>query len=231
MKVRKTLIYIFGSATIISLLLTLFLSNKLIKLENQQRKYKITKVIDGDTIKTKDNQTIRLANIDAPEQGYCLWQESKQRLEELILNKYVSIKPAGEDDYYRLMALVYLNDELINLIMIKEGLARYQRGGVSQQAQEIKDQIKFESQKAKEKQIGIWSTKCRQTENLQNPNCSIKGNIDKSDGVKTYHFPGCQEYERTIVELDIGEQWFCTEQEAQQAGYTRAEHCFDLEYK
>ncbi len=207
------------------------ITNKIIKLQNQQNKYKITRVIDGDTIKTEDNLTIRLANIDAPEQGYCLWQESKQRLEELILNKYVTIKSAGEDDYYRLMALVYHNNELINLIMIKEGLARYQRGGVSQQAQEIKDQIKYESQTAKEKRIGIWSTKCRQTENPQNPDCVIKGNIDKSDGEKTYHFPGCQEYERTIVELDIGEEWFCTEAEAQQAGFTKAQHCFDKKYK
>jgi endonuclease YncB( thermonuclease family) len=229
-KIRKILIFIFGSATIISLIYSLLLTNKIIDLKNQQNKYKITRVIDGDTIKTKDNQTIRLANINAPEQGYCLWQESKQKLEELILNKYVTIKSAGEDDYYRLMALIYHNNQLINLIMIREGLARYQRGGVSQHAQEIKDEIKYESQKAKDKQIGIWSTKCRQTQNIQNPDCNIKGNIDKSNQEKTYHFPGCQEYDRTIVELDIGEQWFCSEQEAQNAGYTKAKHCFDKSF-
>jgi len=43
---------------------------------------------------------------------------------------------------------------------------------------------------------------------------------------KTYHSPGCSEYERMVVELDIGEQWFCSEEEARKAGFTKSEHCF-----
>ena len=43
---------------------------------------------------------------------------------------------------------------------------------------------------------------------------------------KIYHYPGCSEYEQTVVELDIGEQWFCSEEEARKAGFTKSEHCF-----
>lgn len=61
----------------------------------------------------------------------------------------------------------------------------------------------------------------------RNPDCSIKGNIGKSYLEKTYHLPGCSEYERTVVELDLGEEWFCAEKEATEAGYRKSEHYMD----
>ncbi|RLC34391.1 nuclease, partial [Candidatus Shapirobacteria bacterium] len=46
-----------------------------------------------------------------------------------------------------------------------------------------------------------------------------------SKHAKVYHLPNCNEYKRTIVELHLGESWFCTEKEAQQAGYIKSKHC------
>jgi hypothetical protein len=83
---------------------------------------------------------------------------------------------------------------------------------------------------AKEMGFGIFSPKCYQ-KNPQNPQCNIKGNIDKATEVKKYYFPGCAQYEFTIVEKDIGEGWFCTEEEAQEAGFERSKTCPEKTYK
>lgn len=51
--------------------------------------------------------------------------------------------------------------------------------------------------------------------------CVIKGNI-ASDGERIYHVPGQRYYDDTVVSPDKGERWFCTEQEAQDAGWRKA---------
>ncbi len=38
-------------------------------------------------------------------------------------------------------------------------------------------------------------------------------------GERVYHTPGSPWYERTQIDTDAGERWFCTEQEAQEAGW------------
>ncbi|USQ76031.1 thermonuclease family protein [Ornithinimicrobium cryptoxanthini] len=51
--------------------------------------------------------------------------------------------------------------------------------------------------------------------------CVIKGNI-ASDGEKIYHVPGQQYYDVTKISEHKGERWFCTEQEARDAGWRKA---------
>ncbi|MDJ0658866.1 MAG: hypothetical protein QNJ42_05185 [Crocosphaera sp.] len=55
-----------------------------------------------------------------------------------------------------------------------------------------------------------------------NPRCNIKGNISVSTGKKLYHVPGQQDYEKTVITTEKGERWFCSEQEAIRAGWTKA---------
>ena len=55
-----------------------------------------------------------------------------------------------------------------------------------------------------------------------NPNCIIKGNISVSSGKKWYHLPGMEDYETTTIHPDKGERWFCSEQEAIDAGWAKA---------
>jgi len=54
-----------------------------------------------------------------------------------------------------------------------------------------------------------------------NTNCLIKGNIN-SGGEKIYHVPGGQFYDQTIIDTSRGEKWFCSEVEAQAAGWRRS---------
>lgn len=53
-------------------------------------------------------------------------------------------------------------------------------------------------------------------------NCMIKGNISVSSGRRLYHVPGMQDYDITRIDLSAGERWFCSEAEAQAAGWVRA---------
>ena len=49
--------------------------------------------------------------------------------------------------------------------------------------------------------------------------CTIKGNISVNTGERIYHVPGGEYYSPTKINIAIGERWFCTEAEAQAAGW------------
>ncbi len=53
-------------------------------------------------------------------------------------------------------------------------------------------------------------------------NCKIKGNISINSGRKIYHVPGQKDYENTRIQPEHGERYFCSEEEAKQAGWVKA---------
>ena len=192
--------------------------------QNQQLRQQgvaVVGVYDGDTLILADNKArVRLRHVDAPELEYCGGPQAKEVLTKLVEGKKVIIKEQIPDSGGRAMALVYIGNKLINLEMLKSGWARYHHDQ-STQADKLKavaDQVKAERQ-------GLFSPLCYQTENLAKPDCLIKGNKDKNSPKQLYYFPGCAQYDFTIVEKDLGENWFCSEKEAQQAGFTRSATC------
>jgi len=52
--------------------------------------------------------------------------------------------------------------------------------------------------------------------------CNIKGNVGYNSGERIYHVPGQAYYNDTVINSRYGERWFCTESEAQAAGWRRA---------
>jgi hypothetical protein len=52
--------------------------------------------------------------------------------------------------------------------------------------------------------------------------CVIAGNIARS-GEKIFHAPGMRDYHRVRIDLERGEAWFCTEEEAVEAGWRKAQ--------
>jgi hypothetical protein len=52
--------------------------------------------------------------------------------------------------------------------------------------------------------------------------CDIKGNISVDSGEKIYHVPGQRYYDQTQISPEYGERWFCTEAEALDAGWRKA---------
>ncbi len=84
----------------------------------------VTSVIDGDTFETS-TQTIRLANINAPESDTPQGQRSTAYLKILIEEKRVTIKSVATDVYNRIVAHVWRNSDglYINKEMVDSGHA------------------------------------------------------------------------------------------------------------
>jgi len=53
------------------------------------------------------------------------------------------------------------------------------------------------------------------------PSCAIKGNVN-AKGDHIYHVPGGKNYALTLIKPAEGDRWFCTEQEARDAGFRAA---------
>ncbi len=216
-KIKKI---IFSLLAIVSAILVYFYQ-QITTYQKQQDLILVTEVLDGDTLIIAPDQSIRLANFDAPEINLCQGQEAKDFLTNLILNQRVNLISAGRDAYKRTVALVYLPDgQLVNEIMAQNGLGIYTSTKTNE-----REKINQAVESARNQKLGIFSQTCSQTENIDNPKCNIKGNIGKHDREKYYHLPQCAEYNRTVVELHLGEQWFCSEKEANQAGYSKSKNC------
>lgn len=192
--------------------------------KNKIPAYTVARVIDGDTFETTEKQLIRLMHVEAPELKYCGGQEAKEALEKLVLGKPVYVKVLFRDQYSRLESLVYLEDGFVNKKMVESGWVVYRiKGKTSPESEELKRA----SSLIRENKLGIFSEACTPTKNTKKPRCNIKGNNREESDAKYYHLPTCGRYQATEMQLYKGDQWFCTESEAQAAGYVKADQCPD----
>lgn len=100
--------------------------------------YQVTRVIDGDTLVVQKGSvklTIRLVAIDAPETskkkhkpGQPFSQQSAKLLAKLALSRSVDVKSYGADRYGRVLGEVFADGNIVNLEMVKAGLAEVYRG-------------------------------------------------------------------------------------------------------
>ena len=179
----------------------------------------VVKVWDGDTFDLKNGTRVRLLDVESPEMGLCGSETAKQRLEELVLGKFVTVKELTYEEFNRHNGLVYQGKQLINETMIKEGWGRLHYNPNSQ-----KEALKAAYKYARENQRGIFGMGCTDA-GAENPNCKIKANIDEDTLKKSYHLESCRDYKRVVIDLDRGEEFFCSEKEAQAAGYKLATNC------
>jgi hypothetical protein len=119
------------------------------------------------------------------------------------------------------MGLVWVENKLVNEEMLKTGWAKPNYDPNSH-SEDLKNAYKY----ASDNKIGINSNLCKKVNPVPpSPNCTIKGNIDKSSGDHFYHLPSCRHYSQIVLDLDIGEGFFCSEAEAQNAGFKIAPDC------
>lgn len=189
-----------------------------IRVKEGEMVRRVERVVDGDTFDTSDGERVRLEGADAPEYAKeCLSEEAKERLEELILGKEVVLKKVTKDHFGRLVSLVFMGDLFIDKAMVEEGLARASSGNDPEYGVEL---LSVE-ETAKEAERGIWSELCL----AKKEGCVIKGNFRRDRGTKIYHLPGCFNYDKIVVNEREGDQWFCSEEEAQAAGFRKSEDC------
>lgn len=195
--------------------------------------YLVSRVIDGDTIELASGERVRYIGVNTPEitkgKNECFGREAFQKNQELVAGQSVRLeKDVSETDQYgRWLRYVWVNDVMINEYLVASGYAQ-----VATYPPDVKYQSVFlaAQQTARENKQGLWGEVCDNYQKIinnqeaSNANCVIKGNISSS-GEKIYHLPGCDYYEQTYIDESKGEQWFCTEAEARQAGWRKAKNC------
>ena len=87
----------------------------------------IERIIDGDTVVINGNTSVRLLGINSPERGEPYYEEAKNFLEMIILNKTVRLEFGKEkyDKYNRLLAYLFYKEKNVNLELVDEGLANF----------------------------------------------------------------------------------------------------------
>lgn len=108
-------------------LLILFILFGSILVFSQTSKVEVSYIVDGDTIRLKDKQYIRLIGINSPEKDQPCGLEAKEHLLSLLKDKEITLEAdstqADKDRYGRLLRYVFVNGKNINLQMIKDGFA------------------------------------------------------------------------------------------------------------
>ncbi|WP_404386546.1 thermonuclease family protein [Knoellia locipacati] len=206
-------------------------------------------VTDGDTIRVRvpsGTERVRLIGLDAPERkgDECWSQQAASRLQSLVQSRTVQLvadpTQADRDRYGRLLRHVVTEDgQLAAQVLIEGGFAKEYTYAA---AYEHRDTYLAAQKRAQTKRLGVWSAACAAptrarpapaatpapgasagtpADGTPASGCVIKGNISSS-GERIYHVPGGGSYDDTVISPGKGERWFCTEQDALDAGWRKA---------
>jgi|AntRauTorckE6833_2_1112554.scaffolds.fasta_scaffold04841_3 micrococcal nuclease len=201
--------------------------------------HQVQYVVDGDTLDLENEVRVRLIGIDTPERTECGYAEAREFLVELVDKQPVRIEKdiSGADIYGRLLRYVYLpsdtsqaDDVLVNESLLRAGHARTLAIAPDNRYRDLFASAQDEAKRAGR---GMWGA-CDMYQTPQerqadsqptDPACIIKGNISAKSFGRTYFVPGCPNYNRVKVDINKGEQYFCSEAEAQAAGFERSGAC------
>ena len=130
---------------------------------NNIKLYKVTRVIDGDTIEIEGGKRVRYIGINTPEtvdprkKVECFGREASNKNKEFVEGQIVRFeKDISETDKYgRLLRYVYVDNQFINLELVKNGYAYS-----STFPPDVKYQKVFLDAEttAREKNLGLWSS-------------------------------------------------------------------------
>lgn len=118
-------------------------------------------VSDGDTIKVLDDsrqqRTIRLMGIDAPEKAQAYGQRSKQSLSDLVYGQRVLVEWSKRDKYGRTVGKVLTqNGKDVCLEQIARGMAWHYKQYVGEQSADDRGQYANTEKAARDSKIGLW---------------------------------------------------------------------------
>jgi len=224
---------------------------KIVKVKNfggiEENLHKVVKVIDGDTFvvagvegEEDSDLSVRILNIAAPDKNECYFEESKKALKDLIEGKEVKLRKdvSGVDKFGRLLRHVFLpsetekeDDMFVAQYMVENGFAK---------AIPVVPDFEYKRYLAQRENVaisgklGVWGN-CQEDlpkyfgdvtdMQIEDPECIIKGNISTENPTKFYFLPNCAPYSQIKIDAERGERYFCSEEEAEEAGFTRSATC------
>lgn len=175
---------------------------------------------------------------------YLCGEKSKEALLSKVGKGKVECEQKNRDKYGRVVGVCSLNGEDLNGWMVEQGFAvayrQYSKNyvpledaakaakrGIWSGTFEVPEQWRRDNPRGGGKAgtvagvtpVAAPAPAAARLPSPPPPNgCAIKGNIN-SKKEKLYHVPGGAFYDRTIIELDQGERYFCTTAEAEAAGW------------
>ena len=203
-----------------------------------------------DVALSRDPIRVRLSGADAPEHDQPWGPQATTALRKKVQDREVSLVVVDQDRYDRMVARVCLGDEDVGASLILqgdawayrryledpaycalEGIARADRRGVwspppPQWIAPWEWRAVHDGRAASytdQSDVSVASCVLQstgQTGDQRSSRCRIKGNV--SDNGRIYHLPGSASYDETRIDPSKGERWFCTEAEAQAAGWRPA---------
>lgn len=187
------------------------------------------RVIDGDTFDV-GGERIRLFGVDAPETGQpCVTARGPIDCGDWVADQitarfggqHTTCQGRERDRYNRLVATCQIGALDLAREIVSAGWARAFLF--------YSEEYAADEKAAAVARRGIWAfdsvdpAAYRATQTAApaaSGPCQIKGNI--SDNGRIYHLPHNRDYGRTRINLASGERWFCSEVEAQAAGWRPA---------
>jgi endonuclease YncB( thermonuclease family) len=189
--------------------------------------------VTGDTLKLGAT-TVRLSGIEAPERDQTCtnsagrtWEcgdGARSALSRLLRNGRITCELGSADDAGRRTGECHIRDDDVAAELVRGGYA-FSAGGLfsGYNAQE---------REARAAKAGIWdgeaarpsdyrAQKWDEAKRAAPDGCPIKGNVRGNR--RTYIVPWSRGYERVEVSQARGGRWFCSESEAQEAGFKPSE--------
>lgn len=87
---------------------------------------KVVAVLDGDSLVVRQGgqkHEVRLYGIDCPEGGQAFGPQAKALTTSLVAGRKVEIETKSSDQYGRILALVQIDGQYLNLILLQNGFA------------------------------------------------------------------------------------------------------------
>lgn len=184
----------------------------------------------GDMLRIS-GKTVVLDGIEAPETTQrCrrrngTWPcgaAAKEALATLVRGRRVTCDILGEQANAK-RARCYVGDEDIAETLVRKGHV-FAAGGFWSSYASVEDQ-------AEEEKVGLWAGEAERPQEYRDKRweeakksapegCPIKGPI--RSGSRVYVLPWASSYDSIRLRTSRGERWFCSESEAEAAGWTRA---------
>lgn len=193
------------------------------------------RVIDADTFDVGETR-VRLHGVDAPERDQtCLdaqgeeWACGAWAIEQARARwegRTASCERLDTDRYGREVARCEVNGRDIGAALVSGGMALAYR--------DYSTDYVVQEASAQGARAGLWRGEFQRPQDYRRGeprvtdvvlvdsggDCRIKGNV--SDAGRIYHLPGSRHYDRTEIDEERGERWFCSEAEAREAGWRAA---------
>jgi hypothetical protein len=115
------------------------------------QEFTIKNIIDGDTLELENNAKVRLKGINTPEKNELFNKQATAFLRQFE-NKTIQLENHGTDKYGRILAYIFYNNELINELIIENGLGHI----YFYEEDSYYEALKESEERARNKDLGIW---------------------------------------------------------------------------